>query len=65
LHCFIAAQLIGIGGIQQPQRVALYIFTDVKDEKVQLERIVCTWPDSKIRVCRDWNTGKLIEFNTQ
>ncbi len=56
----IDANLIGIGRIQQPRKVAVIVATDVRDQSLQLSRVVCTWPTQDKRVCRDWNTGKLI-----
>jgi hypothetical protein len=54
------ANLVGIGGIQEPRRVLLIIASDVKDPEKQLSRVVCTWPNNDTRVCRDWDTGKLL-----
>src|SRR5262249_47906265 len=56
----IDANLIGIGGIQEPGKVLLVVATDVHDPSIHLSRMVCTWPTKDIRVCRDWNTGKLM-----
>lgn len=56
----IEANLVGIGGIQEPRRVVLMIATDKKDQNLQIVRMVCTWPIKERKVCRDWSTGKLI-----
>jgi hypothetical protein len=56
----ITADLVGIGGIQEPRKVLVMIATDVHDENKQLSRTVCTWPEKGRRVCRDWDTGKLM-----
>jgi hypothetical protein len=60
--CTIAvdAMLVGIGGIQQPRKVAVIVGTDAHDQNKQIERMVCTWPAQGKQVCRDWDTGKLI-----
>ena len=54
------ANFVGIGGIQEPRKVVLFISTDVHDQNKQLQRMVCTYPAKGTVVCRDWNTGKLI-----
>jgi hypothetical protein len=54
------ANLIGVGGIQEPRKVVLMISTDVHDEKKHLARLVCTHPMKSTVICRDWNTGKLV-----
>jgi hypothetical protein len=54
------ANLVGIGGIQEPRKVVVIVATDVHDQNKQIERIVCTWPMKGKKVCRDWSTGKLI-----
>ena len=61
--CTIAldANLIGVGGIQEPRKVLVMVKTDVHDQNRQLERMVCTYPAKGTRVCRDWDTGKLME----
>ena len=61
-HCTIAidANLVGIGGQQDPRKVVLIIATDVADESKQLSRTVCTWPTKDTVACRDWDTGNLI-----
>jgi uncharacterized protein YecT (DUF1311 family) len=58
----IDANFVGIGGIQEPRKVGLIVATDIHDPNLQLMRMVCTWPAGK-KVCRDWNTGKLIPNN--
>jgi hypothetical protein len=60
--CTVAldANLIGIGGIQEPRKVLVLVTTDVHDQNAQLQRIVCTYPAKGTRVCRDWDTGKLM-----
>jgi hypothetical protein len=65
-YCTMAldANLIGIGGIREPRKVLLFIAFDIHDPDLQLSRIVCTWPAQGMRVCRDWNTGKLITDDT-
>ena len=60
----IDASFIGIGGIQEPRKVQLMIATDVHDQNKQLSRIICTYPAKATRVCRDWDTGKLIGDDT-
>src|SRR6266550_2046551 len=57
----IDANLVGIGGIQEPRKVLVIVSTDVRDQNKQLSRMVCTWPAKNIRVCRDWDTGKLVD----
>jgi len=52
--------LMGIAGIKEPRKVAVYVFTDKKDRNLQHLRMVCTWPMNERKVCRDWSTGKLI-----
>ena len=56
----IEANLVGIGGVQEPRTVILMIATDKKDQNLQIVRMVCTWPIKERKACRDWNTGKLI-----
>jgi hypothetical protein len=60
--CSIAldANLIGVGGIQEPRKVLLVVTTDVQDQNKQLQRMVCTYPAKGTMVCREWSTGKLI-----
>jgi hypothetical protein len=55
----IDANLVGIGGIQEPRKVLVMVATDLHDPNQQVARIVCTWPATTVRVCRDWDTGKL------
>jgi hypothetical protein len=54
------ANLIGIGGIQEPRKVIVVVATDKKDSNLQLFRMVCTWPTKEIKVCRYFDTGKLV-----
>jgi hypothetical protein len=54
------ANLIGVGGIHEPRKVLVIVETDVRDPNKQLSRTVCTWPAQGKRVCRDWDTGKLM-----
>jgi len=56
----ITADLVGIGGLQEPRRVLVLVATDVHDKNKQLSRTVCTWPEKGRQVCRDWDTGKLM-----
>jgi hypothetical protein len=49
----IDANLVGIGGIQEPRKVVVIVATDVHDPNKQLSRMVCTWPIKGKRVCRD------------
>jgi hypothetical protein len=58
------ANLVGIGGIQEPRRVLVIVATDIHDPNNQLARTVCTWPAKDKQVCRDWNTGKLVTDDT-
>jgi hypothetical protein len=61
-HCIMAldANFVGIGGIQEPRKVALFVSTDVRDQNKQLARLVCTYPMKGTVICRDWDTGKLV-----
>jgi hypothetical protein len=61
----IDANLVGIGGIQEPRKVVLNIATDIKDPTLQVARTICTYPEKGKIVCRDWNTGKLISADGQ
>jgi hypothetical protein len=54
------ADLVGIGGIREPRKVALFVSTDLHDQKKQLARTVCTYPAKGTIICRDWDTGKLM-----
>jgi hypothetical protein len=54
------ANLVGIGGIQEPRKVVLIVATDLHDPNQQLSRMVCTWPARGKQVCREWDTGKLV-----
>jgi hypothetical protein len=56
----IDANLIGVGGIQEPRKVLVLVAFDVHDQNKQLSRTVCTWPAKGKQVCRDWDTGKLM-----
>jgi hypothetical protein len=60
--CTIAldANLIGIGGIQEPRKVILLVTFDVHDQNQQIARTVCTSPAKGTEVCRDFDSGKLI-----
>jgi len=62
--CFISidANLVGVGGVQEPRKVAVYVGFDIHDQERQTFRMVCTWPDKKYKLCRDWMTGKLISW---
>jgi hypothetical protein len=53
------ANLVGIGGIQEPRKVVVTVSTDVHDDKKQLMRLVCTYPSKGTVVCRDFDTGQL------
>jgi hypothetical protein len=57
----IDANLVGIGGIQEPRKVVVIVATDARDQNKQLARTVCTWPAKDKRVCRDFDTGKLMD----
>ena len=54
------ANLVGVGGIQEPRKVLLLVATDIHDPNKQVSRIVCTRPTKNKQVCRDWDTGKLM-----
>lgn len=64
--CMIAldANLVGIGGIQEPRKVMVLVASDVHDPHKQISRWVCTWPENWAakdkQVCRDWDTGQLM-----
>jgi hypothetical protein len=51
------ANLVGIGGIQEPRKVLLVIATDIRDQNTQLSRMVCTYPAKSTVICRDFDTG--------
>jgi hypothetical protein len=53
------ADFVGIHGMREPTKVILIVATDVRDEKLQLSRMVCTRLKGQ-QVCRDWSTGKLV-----
>jgi hypothetical protein len=59
--CTIAidANLIGIGGIREPQKVRVIAAFDRHAENKKLSRIICTWPADRMRECKDWDTGEL------
>lgn len=54
------AELIGIGGINEPRKVLVIVSTDFKDQNIQLSRSVCTYPADGTSICRDFDTGKLV-----
>jgi len=54
------ANLMGIGGIQEPRKVAVFVSTDVHDQNKQLARLVCTYPSKGTIICREFDTGKLM-----
>jgi hypothetical protein len=54
------ANLVGIGGLQEPRKVVVAVSTDPHDQKKQLQRLVCTYPAKGTVICRDWSTGKLM-----
>jgi hypothetical protein len=56
----VDANLVGVGGIQEPRKVLLTVSTDVHDQNKQLLRLVCTYPSKGTVVCRGWDTGKLV-----
>jgi hypothetical protein len=56
----IDADLAGIGGNEKPTKVLLTIATDLHDANRQILRMICTWPTHNNRVCRNWDTGKLV-----
>jgi hypothetical protein len=58
------ANLVGIGGIQEPRKVLVIVSTDIRDKDKQLSRMVCTWPTKDKQVCRDFDTGKLVTDDT-
>jgi hypothetical protein len=53
------ANFVGVGGKQEPQKIILIVATDIRDQSIQLARMVCTWPLGE-RVCRDWGSGKFM-----
>jgi hypothetical protein len=53
------ADFVGIRGMREPTKVILIVATDVRNEKLQLSRMVCTRLKGQ-QVCRDWSTGKLV-----
>ena len=60
--CVIAldAQLTGMGGIQEPRKALVLVETDAQDASKQRSRMVCYWLAEGARVCRDWDTGRLV-----
>ena len=54
------ANFVGIGGIQEPRKVAVFVSTDVRDDQKQLSRLVCTYPAKGTVICREFDTGKLM-----
>jgi hypothetical protein len=54
------AQLVGLGGVQEPRKPLVIVETDVQDASKQRSRTVCNWPVGGRRVCRNWDTGRLI-----
>lgn len=56
----IDANLVGVGGIQEPRKVLVMVVTDVHDQNKQLARMVCTWPTKDKQVCREFDAGKLV-----
>jgi hypothetical protein len=64
--CMMAldANLVGVGGIQEPRQVLVMVATDVRDQNKQLARIVCTRPTKDKQVCREFDTGKLVTDET-
>jgi hypothetical protein len=54
------ANLVGIGGIQEPRKILLFVSFDVHDQSKQISRTVCAHPAKGHVVCRDWDTGKLV-----
>lgn len=63
--CSIAidAKFSGIGGIKEPRKVLLIVDTDPDKPEIQFSRTVCTYPSDDVRVCREWDTGKLISVS--
>ena len=54
------ANLVGIGGIQEPRKVLVLVAHAAHEPSKQISRTVCTWPAKDKRVCRDFDTGKLM-----
>ena len=54
------ANLVGVGGIQEPRKVLVIVTTDLHDQNKQLSRMVCTRPAKGKQVCREFDTGKLV-----
>src|SRR5262249_30199078 len=44
--CTVAldANFVGVGGIQEPRKVAVIVATDIHDQNKQIQRMVCTYP---------------------
>ena len=60
--CMMAldANLTGIGGIPEPRKVMVMVVMDCDNVSTQYARVVCTYPEKGYRVCRDFDTGKLL-----
>lgn len=60
--CTIAldANFIGIGGGREPRKVLLLVATDAQDQNKQVMRLVCTRPTGEDKICREWDTGKVV-----
>lgn len=56
----VDANLVGMGRVQEPRKVLVLVATDAHNEHKQIMRMVCTWPAESKRVCRDWDTRKLV-----
>lgn len=54
------ANFVGIGGIQEPRKVLVLVSHAPHQPSNQFTRMVCTWPVKDKRVCRDFDTGKLM-----
>jgi hypothetical protein len=54
------ANFVGIGGIQEPRKVLVMVAHAPHEPSKQISRVVCTWPEKEKRVCRDFDTGKLM-----
>ena len=61
-YCTVSldANLVGVGGMQEPRKVLVAVSTDVHDQNKQLSRVVCTYPSKGTIVCREWGTGRLV-----
>lgn len=58
------ANLVGIGGIKEPRKVLVIVTTDLHNQDTQLSRMVCTCQTKDKRVCREFDTGKLVTDDT-